>query len=188
MGFTKIILPVCFILSSLGTSNDISYNNINIPKVSRVSPELSLPEEKSFDFWVGKWHASWDEGDGKIGKATNKITKILDSKVIKEDFRITEGQGKGFKGISISIYQPKLKRWKQAWADNQGGYYDLIGEFDDDKRIFKTQVVEKDGKKIVSRMVFMDIKKNSFTWDWESSYDGGKTWKLLWRIKYERAL
>lgn len=29
-------------------------------------------------------------------------------------------------------------------------------------------------------MVFKDIKPESFTCDWESSADGGKTWKLSW--------
>jgi hypothetical protein len=35
-------------------------------------------------------------------------------------------------------------------------------------------------------MVFYDIKKDSFTWDWEGTQDGGETWNLLWRINYTR--
>jgi hypothetical protein len=35
-------------------------------------------------------------------------------------------------------------------------------------------------------MVFKNIKANAFTWDWESSVDGGETWKLNWRINYSR--
>ena len=35
-------------------------------------------------------------------------------------------------------------------------------------------------------MVFYDIGENSLTWDWESSLDGGETWKLQWRIFYIR--
>ena len=33
--------------------------------------------------------------------------------------------------------------------------------------VFKTKVVEKDGKKIIQRMVFKNIKEDSFTWIWE---------------------
>ena len=36
---------------------------------------------KWFDFWVGKWDASWDEGEGKVGRGTNTITKVLDGTV-----------------------------------------------------------------------------------------------------------
>nr|WP_288935161.1 hypothetical protein [uncultured Allomuricauda sp.] len=146
----------------------------------------SLNQAELFDFWVGKWDATWDEGNGKIGKGTNRITKTLDGKVIHENFQIIEGKSKGFKGTSISVYQPKLKRWKQAWADNNGGYYDFTGEFENNARIFKTQNIEKDGKLTTARMVFKDIKEDSFLWDWESSDDNGNTWKLLWRIHYKR--
>jgi len=39
---------------------------------------------------------------------------------------------------------------------------------------------------IQQRMIFYEIKKDSFTWDWENSTDYGKTWSLQWRINYKR--
>ena len=148
--------------------------------------EIALPEnlEQYFDFWLGKWDASWDEGDGKQGKGTNHITKIMDGKVVQEDFRILSGKSKGFKGGSLSVYQVRKKQWKQAWADSQGGYFDFTGKFDGNKRIFQTT---PDSTGFTQRMVFYDIQENQFTWDWEASKDGGKTWKLNWRIFYVRA-
>ena len=35
-------------------------------------------------------------------------------------------------------------------------------------------------------MVFHHITKDAFTWDWEGTTDGGKTWKLLWQLDYRR--
>jgi len=148
-----------------------------------------LPEDPSlyFDFWIGEWEASWDEGEGKIGKGTNSIKRILDNKVILENFEITEGQSKGFKGTSISVYQTAIKTWKQSWADNQSTFYYFKGKTDGDNRIFQTEILEADdGRKITQRMVFKDIKKESMTWDWESSVDGGESWKLNWRINYTK--
>ena len=160
---------------------------INIVKeISNNNTYKDMHKENLFDFWVGKWEAIWDEGNNKIGKGTNEVTKILDGKVIKENFIISEGQSKGFKGVSISVYNEKTDIWKQAWADNQGGYYDFTGEFHADKRIFKTQTINKNGKQFISRMVFKDITKDSFIWDWESSSDNGVTWNLNWRINYKR--
>ena len=52
--------------------------------------------------------------------------------------------------------------------------------------MFQTAVVEKGDKKIQQRMVFYDITEKSMTWDWEISSDGGDTWKLQWRIFYEK--
>lgn len=145
-----------------------------------------LDSSEYFNFWEGKWNATWPEGD-KQGKGTNELTWIMGGKVLQEDFHILEGQSKGFIGGSLSVYQPQTKTWRQAWADNQGGYIDLIGDFDGDKRIFKTHPREVNGKTVVQRMVFYDIKKDSFMWDWELSNDGGETWNLSWRINYTRA-
>lgn len=194
MSLPKTSAVILLVICGIGTSPKVStkYEKcISQDYSTHIScvengVERNLTEAELFDFWVGKWDATWDEGNGIIGKGTNEITKKLDDKVIHENFQILEGQSKGFKGTSISVFQPKFKRWKQAWADNQGGYYDFTGEFDQNTRIFKTQNTNKSGNKIVARMVFKEIKENSFLWDWESSEDGGKTWKLLWRINYQR--
>jgi len=149
-----------------------------------------LPSDTTqwFDFWIGKWDLSWDKGEGKKGSGINEITKTLDGKVIQENFNIISGKSKGFKGTSISVFNPRKSTWHQAWADSNGGYYNFKGEVDGDKRIFLTELLEMDdGREFIQRMVFYDIGKNKLTWDWEYSNDGGKTWKLSWRIHYERA-
>jgi hypothetical protein len=37
-------------------------------------------------------------------------------------------------------------------------------------------------------MVFYAIERNSFSWDWEGSSDGGRSWALLWRLEYRRVV
>jgi len=140
-------------------------------------------KENAFDFWVGNWDLEWSGNDNQIMKGTNSIEKILDGTVLQEHF---EDPTSGFKGTSISVYDKKKNEWHQAWADNQGGYYNFIGELDGNKRIFKTIPKEINGKIIIQRMVFYDITETSITWDWESSMDNGKEWKLLWRINYKK--
>ncbi|MEO0338453.1 MAG: hypothetical protein AAF242_04490 [Bacteroidota bacterium] len=152
---------------------------------SNVSAQIDTT--KWFDFWVGTWDATWDEGEGKKGKGINRITKTLDGTVIHENFEILEGQNKDFKGTSISVYQVRFKKWKQAWADNQGGYYDFTGSKNGDERAFQTAVFNtQDGRAITQRMVFKKITDRSMTWDWEASQDGGETWTLNWRIFYTK--
>ena len=115
--------------------------------------------------------------------------KKQNSNVIHEDFQILEGQQKGFKGASISVFHNKENTWKQAWADSNGDFFYFKGKSDGAKRIFQTDVtVIQDNKEFTQRMVFYDIKEDSIMWDWESSVDGGKTWTLNWRINYERVL
>jgi len=140
-------------------------------------------QAKSFDFWVGNWDLEWVGKDQQIMKGTNSIVKILDETVLQENF---EDSISGFKGTSISVYNKKKNTWHQAWADNQGGYYNFVGEINGNKRIFKTIPKEINGKTIIQRMVFYNITPTSITWDWESSLDNGKNWKLLWNIKYKK--
>jgi len=148
-----------------------------------------LKPEHYFDFWIGHWEVSWDEASGTRGQGTNTISKTLDNKVLIENFIVNSGQQKGFKGKSMSVYQPKTNTWKQAWVDNQGGYFDFTGKIENNKRIFETEAKStNDSLMLRQRMVFYNIKKNSFTWDWESSKDNGKTWTLNWRIFYERII
>lgn len=149
------------------------------------------PLDKRFDFWLGKWNATWTNPDGSLGKGINTITRILNGKIIKENFEVKEDpKTKGFIGLSFSAYSPSTKAWKQTWVDNQGSYLDFYGKFEGDKRIFQREFIAATGKfkgkKIMQRMVFYNIQHESFDWDWEVSPDEGKTWTLRWRIKYTR--
>ena len=152
---------------------------------TKVVAQSDQLDSTSYDFWVGKWDAKWENANGTIGSGTNHVFKVLNGTVIEENFAITGGAQAGFLGKSISVMGAN-NQWHQAWADNQGGYFDFVGGVLGDKKIFKTKLVERDGKQIIQRMVFYEIKKDSFTWDWEGTQDGGDTWNLLWRISYTR--
>ncbi len=154
----------------------IAYSIVNAQSVS-------IDDSTLFDFWVGEWNLTWTNADGKIESGYNRIEKILDGKVIQEHFSDDKNS---FKGTSISVYNAQKKTWHQAWADNQGGYFDFEGSVSDGNRMFSTGPTEINGVKIIRRMVFHDIKQNTFIWDWEVSKDGGKSWELRWRINYKR--
>ena len=149
--------------------------------------ETANHEEGLLDFWVGTWEVTWDEGEGKTGHGINKITKVLDGKVIQENFEIMDGQSKGYKGMSLSTYHSVAKKWFQSYVDNNGIYYHFKGDLVGDRKIFKTDVFKtKDGRDFTQRMVFHDITESSLIWEWEYSNDGGKTWNLNWKIDYKR--
>jgi|GEM_PF-857948 len=150
-------------------------------------PLYATPPAIDYSFWLGKWEVSWDEGQGKTGQGVNTITSTLDGKVIQEEFEITSGQSKGFKGKSMSIYHAYSKSWKQSWVDNSGGYYSFTGGVDKEGNpTFITAPTKIGDDTVISRMVFKNISSDSLTWDWEGSKDGGLTWALNWRIHYKK--
>ncbi|HET9911672.1 MAG TPA: DUF1579 family protein [Anaerolineales bacterium] len=129
-----------------------------------------------FDFWLGEWDVTW----GEDGKGTNRIARILDGKIIQENFNTSE-----FQGISVSSYDPERRLWCQTWVDSNGTYLDFTGKFEDGKMILARDAIVK-GEACKQRMVWYDIQDNKLEWNWERSDDGGSTWRVLWQIHYTR--
>ena len=139
-----------------------------------------------FDFWVGDWQVGWKNADGTPGKARNHVSRILDGHVIEEQFeQDARDPAPLLKGQSLSVRDP-AGLWHQAWADNQGGFFALTASTDGDRRLFSTALTNVGDEVRGRRMVFHHITRNAFTWDWEGTTDGGKTWKLLWQLDYRR--
>ena len=131
--------------------------------------------ENQFDFWLGEWDCAWEGGQG-----SNRIERILDDKVIQENFN-----GGDFIGISHSVWDAERKLWCQTWVDNNGIYLDFTGGFRDGKMILSRDAIVK-GEACKQRMVWYNITENEFDWNWERSDDGGETWDIKWQIKYKR--
>ncbi len=145
-------------------------------------PPCSSPEHRQFDFWVGTWDLTWGDGEN-AGRGTNIISGEMNGCVIEENFT-TLGE-KPFVGNSLSVYDKAAGVWKQTWVDNSGGYLDFEGGMVGDSMILSRDAV-RDGKPVKQRMVFYNIAADSLDWDWQSSADGGATWKPLWQIHYTR--
>lgn len=135
-----------------------------------------MDPEQQFDFWLGEWDCAW----GEDGKATNHITRILDGKIVQEDF-----QAPDLHDMSFSSYDPERNLWCQTWVDNHGGYLDFTGTFKDGRMILARDAIVR-GEKCKQRMVWYDIEPEQFNWSWERSDDGGQTWRPLWQIRYTR--
>jgi len=139
----------------------------------------TTPPAQAFDFWLGEWVVSWDEG----GQGVNRIDKILDGKVIREQF---DGRpDMPFRGMSLSVYDPRSELWRQTWVDNDGNYWAFHGRFQDGRMTLSTEV-DVEGKPVLLRMVFYNIEADELDWNWERSEDGGRTWDLRWHIHYTR--
>jgi hypothetical protein len=132
--------------------------------------------ENQFDFWLGEWEAAW----GEDGRGTNRVERILNGKIVQENFTAPD-----LLGISVSCYDPERKLWCQTWVDNSGTYLDFTGKFEDGKMILTRDAIVR-GEACKQRMVWYNIQADAFEWNWERSDDGGQTWRVLWQIHYMR--
>lgn len=148
--------------------------------------KCSGPGFDDFDFWVGEWTVHWTMPDGRAAQGTNRIRRTLDGCAIVEEF---DGQpGTPLKGISVSVYDPRRKLWKQTWVDNHASYLDFESVRVDDgaARMALARSTTIDGKPARQRMVFRDVTANGLVWDWQRSRDDGATWETSWQLRYVR--
>lgn len=142
-------------------------------------------EQHQLDFWVGEWDLTWPgKQAGTVQHGTNSVHRVLDNCVVEENF--SGGTDIPLRGKSVSIFDANAGKWKQTWVDNEGGYLDFVGEFEDASMILSREVARPDGTRSLQRMVFKNIAPNEFDWSWEASKDDGKTWQVIWPIHYQR--
>ena len=140
----------------------------------------TAPEASQLDFWVG----NWDLYSADTLTGNNTVHKLMDGCTVQENFSNARS---GYLGKSWSVYNPMSKLWQQTWVDNQGGYIALTGTFEEGKMTLSTASRKlPNGKEIISRMIYYNIGKENFDWDWQSSTDAGASWKSNWKIHYVR--
>lgn len=144
------------------------------------------PEASQFDFWLGEWncHSSYQDSSGADIPYTvhNSIQRVLGGCVIEENF---DGSSIGLIGRSLSVFDTEMNKWRQTWVDNNGSYMEFVGEFADGVMTLG-RTVSKGDSSYIQRMRFTEITDSSFIWFWERSNDGGESWKIQWRLDYER--
>jgi len=137
---------------------------------------MSDQPERQFDFWLGEWDVSW----GEDGWGTNHVLRIMNNKIIQENFSTPDLQG-----MSVSSYDRERGVWCQTWVDNNGSYLDFTGKFDEGRMTLTRDAIVR-GEAFKQRMVWYNIEEDQFDWNWERSDDGGTTWRVMWQIKYKR--
>ena len=145
-------------------------------------PPCVGPEYRTLDFWVGEWIAE-DQAGKRIG--TNRITRDeYGNCVVTEHFKMDDGT---MVGHSVSMYRPGLKQWRQNWVDDQGGYFDLVGgpvTGSDHIFVFENKRVTE--RQPYQRMIFQDVKPDSFVWRWQSRAKDTDSWNDSWVIHYKK--
>lgn len=142
------------------------------------------PEHRQLDFWLGRWAVRWDAQAGlPAGSGTNTVTRAYGGCVVQEAFEGGPATA-GLVGHSVSSFHVPSGRWRQAWVDNQGGHFALVGGPQGPRFVLVASRL-RDGAP-VQRMVFEDITEQRLTWRWQASADAGATWSDQWVIHYTR--
>lgn len=152
---------------------------------AKAQMPCSRPEFRQFDFWVGEWEAFGIKGN-KAGDS--KISIILDSCVILEEWTGTSNQGFTYTGKSFNSYNSATKQWQQTWTDNTGNTTEFLrGDGSDGKIIYYAdKVTGSKGESFMRRLTFTKISSDKVRQFGERSDDSGKTWTIEYDLEYRR--
>jgi hypothetical protein len=166
----KLLFSCCFIFS--------------FHLISAQAP-CSRSEYRQFDFWIGEWEVFGLKGN-KAGDS--RISIILDSCVILEEWTGTSNQGFTYTGKSFNSYNAATKQWQQTWTDNTGNTTEFLrGEGSDGKIVYYAdKVTGPDGKNFMRRLTFTKLSNDKVRQFGEMSNDGGATWITEYDLEYRR--
>ena len=154
---------------------------ISIPIVADVNPKAPK-ETEQFEFMVGTWDCktkfmTGPSGEYAEGKATWIGDYYLDGWAIEDTWISKLPDGSTIKGVNIRSFNKETGKWDNRWLAQgslQWKYFE--SEMVDDTMVMTGgEGVDPVGE-FVDRNTFFDIKKDSWSWRKDRSYDGGKTW------------
>jgi hypothetical protein len=137
-----------------------------------------------FDFNFGVWHTHIKRIADPLSGATHSIDldgtvtvrKVWDGHAQLEEIE-ADGPNGHWEGLTLFLYNPQAHQWSQSFANSKNGVLiaPLIGEFKDGRGELLAQDTF-DGRSILVRAVWSDIKPDSHHFEEFYSADGGKTW------------
>jgi hypothetical protein len=137
-----------------------------------------------FDFNLGVWHTHIKRIADPLSGATHSIEldgtvtvrKVWDGRALLEEIE-ADGPNGHWEGLTLFLYNSQAHQWSQSFASSKNGVLiaPLVGEFKDGRGELLAQDTF-DGRSILVRGVWSDIKPDSHHFEELYSADGGKTW------------
>jgi hypothetical protein len=160
---------------------------------ARTAP--ALPDgAHDFDFEFGTWTAhisrrlhpltgstEWVEYDGP-----SIVRPWWGGKANIGELDVTGPSGR-IQGMSLRLYNPQTRQWTIRWANAVDGVMTeaMVGGFRGGRGEFYDQE-DLNGRAILVRFIFSDIKSDSFRIEQAFSDDGGKSWETNWIARFRR--
>ena len=182
-------------LSILDTLSDIAslrsdarYKTIADRITAARFPCRGLAEAHQFDFWIGDWDVTPWQAPASSNPAvigTNRIEAILEHCVVMENW---QGLGPSpSAGKSMNFWDRNRGQWRQIWMGDGGGSLDYAGSFKDGAMRFEGWTLSPAGARVLQKLTFFPISKDTVRQLFETSADSGKTWQPGFDGRYVRS-
>ncbi|HEX4242410.1 MAG TPA: hypothetical protein VHZ53_13450 [Steroidobacteraceae bacterium] len=159
---------------------------ISCPGIGRSQPPAVRDGQHDFDFNIGVWHthikrilepfASRSESVELNGTVT--VRKVWDGKAELEEIE-ADGPKGHWEGLTLFLYNPSAHQWSQSFVNSRVGMLSAsstnIGELRDGRVVLIGEDTVN-GRTILVKAMWSDIKPESHQYEESFSDDGGATW------------
>ena len=135
------------------------------------------PSRRQFDFWVGVWDVTTP--DGSVA-GSNTIEKASEGCALVERW----SGARGGRGTSLNFYESATRQWVQIWVDNDGEVLRLSGGLQQGCMVLSGALSSNGAAR--QRITWTPLGTGRVRQLWESSADGGRTWKTEFDGTYTR--
>jgi hypothetical protein len=164
------------------------------PLVQQGAVDQERDGQHDFDFVIGSWKihnrrlrdpltgsTTWVEFEG-----TSVARKIWGGRANVDEGELDDPSGH-IQGMTLRLYDPTTRLWSLYWATSKQGTLAIptIGRFANGRGEFYDYEVYQ-GKAVLVRFLWLNIKPDSCRWEQAFSSDGGKTWETNWTMDFER--
>jgi len=151
---------------------------------------MPVAELKKLDVFVGKWRTSETMNPGEFapaggkGEGTAELTWRLEGRFVHSAYA-SRGTTGAFEGTALMTYDTDKKVYRSWWFDSRGTGEEYRGNWDGEKLVMEG-VSKARGAGIRSRILYSDIKPDSYRFTYENSKPGAPL-KKEFEIVYTRA-
>ena len=150
--------------------------------------------QHDFDFNFGIWnthikrltHPLSGSNDAIELNGTVTVRKVWGGRAQLEEIE-TDGPKGHWEGLTLFLYNPTAHQWSQTFVGSDSGVFEggTIGSFNNGRGEFYSQDT-LNGRSILVRGVWSDIKQDSHKYEESYSDDGGKTWEAVFSASLTR--
>ena len=150
-------------------------------------PCRTMSEARQFDFWIGDWDVTPFQAPGGSNTpllGTNRVEAILEHCVLMENWM--GGGPAPSAGKSMNFYDTNRRQWRQIWMADGGGSLDYMGTFRDGAMRFEGWTLAPNGSRVLQKLTFFPIHRDTVRQLFETSADSGRTWQPGFDGRYTR--
>src|SRR6266511_122743 len=145
-----------------------------------------------FDFLVGEWTITnrrlrerlVGSDDCEEFASTSVVHNLFDGAANVDEITFPS---KGFKGLTLRLFDPEREEWSLYWANSQTGvlFPPVVGRFEGGRGEFYGDDVEN-RTPVRVRYIWSEITPTWARWEQAFSTDQGKTWETNWIMELTR--